>query len=164
MLKQFLTRSDVLWISFIAYVCLSLGFVLVMQAWDFLVIDELFIADDILAHLAGMSALQKEVHVLTTATLDVAYPFAYGIFQAGMAYRFLGRWGKWIAPLSLICIPIDLVEGFAQVMLLSGALDYVDLKVIVTPMKLAVYVPGLLFALVALVILVYRTVRRWRGI
>ena len=120
-----------------------------MLVWDFVVIDELFIKEDILAHIAALTDEQKRVHTITTATLDVAYPFAYGIFQAGMAYRFLGRWGKWIAPISLICIPVDLIEGFVQVMLLNGMLEYVDLKTIVTPVKLALYIPGLSFALLA---------------
>ncbi len=131
-----------------------------MHVWDFLVIDEMFVKPDILAHLSAMTDEQKRVHTITTATLDVAYPFAYGVFQAGMAYRFLGPWGRWIAPLSLICIPIDLTEGLAQVMLLSGNTDWVDLKVIVTPLKLALYLPGLGFALLALLILGSRTLRR----
>lgn len=131
---------------------MTLVFGLVMNAWDFVVIDEMFLRDEILAHVGAIAPEQRQVHATMTATLDVAYPFAYGAFQAGMAYRFLGAPGKWIAPLSLLCIPVDLVEGFAQVMLLTGATEFVDLKVVVTPVKLALYVPGLLFALVALAI------------
>lgn len=134
------------------YLALSIAFLIVMWAWDFLVIDEFFKRQDILAGVADLSATQKHVHVIVTATLDVAYPFAYGIFQAGMAYRFLGRWGRLIAPLSLICIPVDLAEGFAQIMILSGHLQFVETKILVTPIKLLLYVPGLCAALVALVI------------
>jgi len=121
-----------------------------MGIWNFQVIDELFIKQEIIDSVAALNQTQTKVHILTTATLDVAYPFAYGAFQAGMAYRYLGRIGTFIAPLSLLCIPVDLIEGFAQVMILSDHAQFIDLKTIATPIKLLLYVPGLLAALVAL--------------
>ena len=134
-----------LWWSGGAYVLLSLAFLAVMWIWDFVVIDELFGRQEILAAIAALDQTQKQVHVVITASLDVAYPFAYGIFQAGMAYRYLGLWGRFLAPLSLICIPVDLLEGFAQVMILNEVMlsQFVDLKMVVTPVKLLLYVPGL---------------------
>jgi len=116
------------------------------------VIDELFRRREILDSVASLDRTQRQVHIMVTATLDVAYPFAYGIFQSGMAYRYLGRLGKFLAPLSLVCIPVDLVEGYAQVMILSGYGHFVDVKVLVTPFKLALYIPGLCAALVAVVV------------
>ena len=151
-IQSFLTRTPILWISGVLYLIMTLAFAIIMKVWDFQVIDEMFIKADILAHIEAMSAEQQRVHAMTTATLDVAYPFAYGIFQAGMAYRYLGSWGKWIAPLSLICIPFDLTEGFSQVMLLTGSLQYVELKTVVTPIKLALFTLGLVAAVVALAI------------
>ena len=125
-----------------------------MHVWDFGIIDEMFVEEEILQHISAMSDEQKRVHVITTATLDVAYPFAYGFFHAGMAYRYLGGWGKWVAaPLIWICMPVDLVEGFAQVMLLRGQSEYVGLKAIVTPIKLAVFMPSLVFTIIALLVL-----------
>lgn len=123
-----------------------------MWVWDFQVIDELFRSHEILASVAELDETQKRVHILVTATLDVAYPFAYGIFQSGMAYRYLGWWGKFLAPLSLLCIPVDLVEGFSQVMILSGKTQFLDVKVFVTPIKLLLYLTGLGAALVAIVV------------
>ena len=158
--EQKITSTSALWLSFAAYLLLTFGFVVIMYTWDFQVIDELFVADEILAHIGAMTDSQKQVHAITTATIDVAYPFAYGAFQAGMAYRYLGRWGRWIAPLSLICIPVDLLEGFAQVMLLNGAWDFVHLKAVITPVKLALYLPGLGAALAATVIVSYCTLTR----
>lgn len=129
---------------------MTLLFGVVMQVWDFVIIDEMFDREQILSHIAAMTEQQRRVHAIMTGTLDVAYPLAYGTFQAGMAYRYLGSWGTWIAPLSLICIPVDLLEGFTQVMLLNGGDYWVDLKVVVTPLKIALFTPGLLFALIAL--------------
>ena len=132
------------------YLCLTAAFGVVMWVWDFQIIDEMFNAEQILTHVAALTAEQKQVHIITTATLDVAYPFAYGFFQAGMAWRYLGRWGNWIAPLSLLCMPVDLAEGFAQVMILSDHSQFVALKTVATPVKLALYLPGLVGAVVAL--------------
>ena len=157
--KNYIQNDRVLWCSGIVYLVVSLCFVAVMMVWDFLVIDEYFVGQDILDGLASLNHTQKQVHIIATMTLDVIYPFAYGIFQAGMAYRYLGKLGRYIAPLSLVCIPIDLIEGFVQVMLLSGNLGYVESKTIVTPIKLALYLPGALAALIALGIAIMRKVR-----
>jgi hypothetical protein len=151
-LEQLITTSVFLKLSGIAYLLLSCLFILVMYIWDFQIIDEMYTKDVILAHIGAMSETQKHVHAVMTATLDVVYPFTYGFFQAGMALRYFGSWGKWIALLSLVCIPFDLVEGFSQVMLLTGSLQYVELKAVVTPIKLALYLPGLAFALIAVIV------------
>ena len=153
---QWLQSPTVLKRSGIAYLVLTIGFLLVMLGWDFQLIDELFVRQEILASLAALSDTQKLVHAITTATLDVAYPFAYGIFQAGMAYRYLGSLGRFIAPLSLLCIPVDLVEGMLQLLLLNGQLEFVDSKTVVTPIKLLLYLPGLCGALVALAIAAFQ--------
>jgi hypothetical protein len=151
-IEQIITRTWILTLSGICYLVMTVLFLLVMRIWDFQLIDEMYSKEAILVQIESMSNDQRYAHALTTATLDVLYPFTYGIFQAGMAYRFLGSWGKWIAPLSLVCIPVDLIEGFSQVMLLTGSLGYVELKAIVTPIKLVSYILGLAFALLALVI------------
>lgn len=158
-LEATLTRPSTLAASLVAYLGLSGAFLVVMLVWDFQVIDEVFRRDAILAHVEAMTAEQRRVHAITTATLDVAYPFAYGAFQAGMAYRYLGRWGRWIAPLSLLCIPVDLLEGLAQVLILTGSEGFVGLKTVVTPLKLGLYLPGLAGALAAAAIALRRRLR-----
>ena len=106
-------------------------------------------ADEILTHLAMLSSEQKGIHIVLTTTLDVVYPFIYGFFQAGMAYRYLGNVGRWAALLSILCIPVDLIEGFSQVMLLLGDESFITLKTLVTPIKFGLFIPGLCCALVA---------------
>ncbi|MEM1179540.1 MAG: hypothetical protein AAGM22_14425 [Acidobacteriota bacterium] len=157
--ERAITTNFALWLSLSAYLIMTLAFVVITRVWDFWLIDEMFSKAKILAHIDALSAEQRRVHAITTATLDVAYPLAYGTFQAGMAYRFLGRWGRRVAPLSLICMPVDLIEGFAQVRLLTGSTHYIGLKVVATPIKLALFVPGLVFALVACWIACRRALR-----
>ena len=154
-LKQFLQSTATLWWSGSIYVSLTACFLVVMWVWDFQIIDELFLRQEILNAVASLDRAQRHVHILVTATLDVIYPFTYGIFQSGMAYRYLGRWGELLAPLSLMCIPVDLLEGFSQVMILTGQNEFVDLKVVVTPIKLFLYIPGLCAALVAIYLAVF---------
>lgn len=139
-----------LWFSFATYMILTLSFGVVMHVWEFLIIDEMFDPAQIRVHIARLSQEQRTVHVALTATADVAYPFAYAAFQAGMAYRYLGRWGRWVGLLSIFCVPVDLLEGFAQVMLLQGNEAFLALKSTVTPVKLALYIPGLMGALIAI--------------
>lgn len=150
--KRLVTNPRMLWMTGIAYLCITVLFAVVMAVWDFVLIDEMYISEAILSHIDALSDLQKRVHIITTATLDVAYPLAYGFFQAGMAYRYLGALGKWVAPLSLICIPVDLLEGYTQVMLLAGNTDYIALKTVLTPIKFGLFVPGFIFAVIALLI------------
>lgn len=156
-IQIYITQTPVLWFFGILYLVTTIAFAVVMNIWEFHLIDEMFVKEDILAHVESMSAEQRRVHAITTLTLDVVYPFAYGVFQAGMAYRFLGHWGKWIAPLSLFCMPVDLIEGFSQVMILNGSLEFVELKSMVTPLKLVLFIPGLIGAIVALGIAIKRT-------
>ena len=66
-----------------------------------------------------------------------------------MAYRYLGNLGRWAALLSIFCIPIDLIEGFSQVMLLLGHESFITLKILVTPIKFGLFIPGLCCAIIA---------------
>ena len=83
-----------------------------------------------------------------TATLDVAYPLAYGSFFIGMALRFFGRLGPWLALPCLVLVFTDLTEGLVQVLLLTGHDSLVWIKALVTPLKLALFTFGLILSLV----------------
>ena len=128
---------------------MTLAFAAVMAIWDFTIIDEMWDGEQITAHIAAMSETQRQVHAVMTGTLDVAYPLAYGTWQAGMAARFLGNPGRWIALLSIACVPVDLIEGASQIALLMGKAEFLNIKLIATPIKLALFTPGLFLALVA---------------
>jgi len=150
MIRKFLTKSSTLWISFIAWMVMSLVFVWVMWRWGFIIIDEIYQPEVLQAHLDEMSDKQKSVHAIMTGTLDVAYPFAYGVFFMGMSLRFLGKWGPWLALPALLCIPVDLIEGVIQILLLNGNESLIGAKAIVTQLKYILFLAALAISLVAL--------------
>ncbi len=149
--QSFLTNKRTLWTLFVITLLLTVFFGVVMQIWDFMLIDEMFNADQINNHIISMTVAQKQAHIWTTATLDVLYPLAYGGLFAGIALKAFGKSGLWLALPSLLCIPVDLTEGYAQVMLLTGNAEFMSLKTITTPLKLALFITGLAIAIVGLI-------------
>ncbi|MGC1507002.1 hypothetical protein [Ketobacter sp.] len=149
--QSLLTNKKTLWTLFVITLLLTLSFGVVMQIWDFMLIDEMSNADQIDNHIATMTATQKLAHIWTTATLDVLYPLAYGGLFAGVALKAFGKAGLWLALPSLLCIPVDLTEGYAQVMLLTGNAEFMSLKTLTTPIKLALFIAGLVIAIVGLI-------------
>lgn len=147
-MQDWFTNTKTLWTMFWLTLGLTVGFAVVMQVWQFELIDEMSDPEQIRAHVAMFSETQKTAHIWMTATVDVAYPFAYGSLFMGMALRFFGRVGFWLALPSLIVIPVDLAEGYVQVMFLSGDDNLLYLKSFLTPLKLVLFMPGLLIALV----------------
>ena len=136
------------WLTFWLTIAQTLGFAVIQLWWQFGIIDEMFVADEILDHIAAMTPTQKRMHLWTTATLDVAYPFTYGSFFGGMALRAFPNSGWILAIPSILCIPVDLMEGYTQVMLLSGHDEYVTWKTLLTPMKFVLFGIGLIVAIV----------------
>lgn len=119
-----------------------------MLAWDFTIIDEIHDAKQIVNHIAGMSPKQKQVHAWMTATLDVIYPFSYASFFIGATVKaFPGNTGLWLATPILLCVPADLLEGYSQVMLLNDHTEYMTLKTVATPIKLLLFITGMLIAI-----------------
>ncbi len=155
-MQDFLIQTRTLWTAFAVFVLISFGFAAIMSLWDFIMIDEMSDPAAIRSHLAEMTATQKSVHLWTTATLDVMYPFAYGILFSGMALRFFGPWGWWIALPSLIVIPVDLTEGAVQIAALAGNLDVLWMKAYVTPLKLVLFLFGVAATLAATIIAIRR--------
>ncbi len=147
---SYLSKTKTLWATFALTLILTLSFGLVMFIWQFGIIDEMYIAEDIREHIEGMTKQQRTVHAWMTGTLDVAYPFAYGAFFIGIALRYFGRFGIYLAIPSLLCIPADLTEGLAQIMLLTGHEGWMTVKLIATPIKLALFITGLLITLAGL--------------
>lgn len=157
---KFLSTARTLWTSFILTVLMTAGFVVIMNIWSFMFIDEMYRPDEIKTYVDSLTPLQKSVHAWSTATLDVAYPFAYGGFFIGMAIRYFGRFGPWFAAPSIAVIPVDLVEGASQVLLLNGHDGMIALKAIVTPLKLGLYFAGLAIALAGAGVALFRLMRR----
>ena len=140
-------RPKVLLGSFVVTLLLSVVFVVVMQVFDFVIIDEMFREHVIREHIASMSDEQKRMHIWLTATVDVLYPLAYGALFVGVQIRVLGMKRRVFAALSMVAVPVDLIEGLAQVMLLSGHSSWMPVKLMATPIKLLSFTFGLLVTL-----------------
>lgn len=147
-MQDWLTNTRTLWAMFWTTLALTAIFAVIMAVWQFELIDEMSDPDQIRAHVAGFSDVQKTAHIWMTATIDVAYPLAYGSLFMGMALRFFGRAGFWLALPSLVVIPVDLAEGYVQVMFLSSDDSLLHFKRILTPLKLWLFIPGAIIALI----------------
>ncbi len=148
-LKNALLKPKTTWFAFIATMIVSIGFITVMAYWNFEVIDEIYDVEALKQHLTAMTDTQKLAHAWTTASLDILYPFAYGTLFISLNLRFLGKWGPVLALPSLVVIPVDLSEGLVQVLLLTDTAELYELKVILTILKLTLFLFGLVTATIA---------------
>ena len=139
---------------------MTTAFGVIMHIWQFTIIDEISNPDQIKVHIDAMTSTQRHVHAWMTATLDIVYPFTYGAFFIGMAVRHFGALGPWLALPGAAVIPIDLIEGAIQVMLLTGNETVIGFKAIVTPLKLGLFITAMLIALAGLGCAAFRLVRK----
>lgn len=123
-----------------------------MYFGQFGIIDEMYVAEDIRAHIKAMSPRQRAIHAWLTGTVDVVYPFAYGAFFIGIAIKYFGRFGIWLAIPTFLVIPADLIEGLSQAMLLTGHDSYMGVKLVATPIKLVCFICGLCVTIIGLVL------------
>lgn len=147
MLVQKLSKTPVLWLSFLATVLITLTFQIIGSQVDFVFLDSLSDPVEVKAAIASMSASQREFHAWMTLTLDVAYPLAYGALFVGSAYRFFPAKGFYLCLPALICIPVDLMEGIVQVWALVGTADFTQAKAMLTPLKVILFATGLLITI-----------------
>ena len=147
------TSKRGLWAAFFVFLALNVVFAVVMRVYGFAIIDEMWRPADILAHVDAMSAPQRRAHAWLTATVDVAYPLAYAALFGGLAVgAFPNR--AWLALPIVLCVPFDLAEGLSQMMILGGHAEWVAVKAVATPIKLVLFVAGVLTGLAGLVALV----------
>lgn len=138
MLEQ-LKKPIVLWVLFVATLLLTYSFTVISGHWGLTLLDSITSPDDARALIASFSPEQITAHVWTTAVVDVAYPLAYGLFFAGSALCFFGRFGIYLAVPAFLVIPVDLIEGAVQVLGLLGTVDLLDWKAILTPAKFVLF-------------------------
>ena len=131
------TRS--LWIAFVATILITIAFPVTASIWGLSFIDALSDPTEVRQAIAGMTPDQRIVHAWITATLDVAYPLAYGALFVGSAYAFYARVGRFIAIPLLVVVPVDLLEGVVQVLALTDTADWIDAKAILTPLKTVLF-------------------------
>lgn len=149
-LLAFLSKPRTLWVTFAATLLLTIVFGVVMHVWEFHIIDEMFNAVQITDHIAAMSTEQRQVHTWLTGTIDFVYPFTYSAFFIGVAVRSFGLNGILLSIPSVLVVPADLLEGGAQIMLLTGHEGFMPLKLVMTPTKLILFALGVFITLVGL--------------
>lgn len=154
-----LSRASTIWISGLVFLGLTIAFGIVIRIYDLHIIDEISDPDAVRAVIASMTPEQRTAHFYMTLILDMPYPLAYGVFYAGLALRFFGRAGVWLALPAFICIPADLIENTVQLLVLAGQENWLWLKALMTPLKLATFIPASLIAVVALLIALKRRLR-----
>ena len=159
-MRQWLTKGWVLWTLFILQILIGASFGLIMGHWDFQLIDSISDPAKASAVIAGLTDMQRTVHIWTTATLDVAYPLAYGGLFAGLALRFLGKAGKWLSLPAFAAIPADVSEGVVQVLALTGTEGVIGAKAILTPLKFGLFMVAALIALLAVIVAIINIFRK----
>jgi len=151
-----LTDTKTLWRLFAVFAVLSIGMLSWILYHDLRIIDEISDPGHVKAVLDLQSPEQHQAHFLMTLIGDLPYPFAYGLLFAGLTLKFLGRWGKWLCIPALIAIPADTIENISQLFILKGNMDFLTVKAIVTPIKLASFMAALFIALIALCVALKR--------
>ena len=68
----------------------------------------------------------------------------------GLTLRVFGSKRLLLLLPALLVIPVDLLEGFVQVLILSGNDEVVSMKEWVTPLKLLLFILAILIAVMAL--------------
>ncbi|MCY4304732.1 MAG: hypothetical protein OXC62_08175 [Aestuariivita sp.] len=113
-------------------------------------LDTLFNGPDARERIAGMLPSEILVHLIGTSTIDMLYPFAYGIFFSGLLYR-LGGGGAWrvrLAFLPLIGAGFDLLENLIQISALAGGPDILGFKLALTGPKFVFALLSIIFSFV----------------
>jgi hypothetical protein len=143
-----LSDNRTLWITFISTILLTVAFQIAVSVWDLILLDAISDPAEARQAISLMSPDQHAIHAWITATLDVAYPYAYGALFIGSAYKFYGRFGWLFALPAFVLVPIDLVEGVVQVLALTNLADWIDAKAYLTPLKTILFLLGILTTVV----------------
>ncbi len=155
-----LAERRTLWLTFVATILITAAFPMAASIWGISFIDGLSDPAAVRDAIAAMTPEQRVAHAWLTATLDVAYPLAYGALFAGSACAFFARYGRLMALLLLVVVPIDLLEGVVQVLALTDTADLIDTKAVLTPLKTALFLLGLAVTVAGWVVWVLRRFRR----
>ena len=152
-----LREGRVLLVALVATVLLTALFPVVAGHFGLTLLDAVADPAEARALIAGLTGEQRQAHAWITGTLDVAYPLAYGALFLGAALRFFPRKGVLLAIPILIGIPAEFLEGLVQILALTGQVDWLAAKAVLTPVKGGTFVYGAVLALLGVAL------RGWRG-
>ena len=153
-------KTSTLWLLFVLTLLMTISFSILSNWLGISFVDGIADPEQVRQAIQNMTADQQRAHAWITATLDVAYPFAYGLLFAGASSKFFPRKGKYIAPFALFAVPVDLLEGVIQILALTGSADFLNAKAVVTPVKTVCFLYGLVATLAGAVLFAGRWARR----
>ena len=130
------------WIAFISTTLITIAFPVATSFLQIPLVDAISDPTEVRQVISDMTPGQRFVHAWITATLDVAYPLAYGALFIGSAYAFYERFGRYIAYSLLVVVPTDLLEGVVQILALMGFADFLAAKAVLTPLKTILFLMG----------------------
>ena len=155
-----ISRTPVLWTLFVLTILCLPAFQYFTPMAGGQLLDMLSEPEEVRATLAAMTPEQRSVHFWVTVLIDTLFPVSFGLFFAGMGWRFFGKWGQIAALPGFAVMVFDLTENTIQALALSGTADALDAKAWVTPLKYGLFWLAALVALIAAGIAVYRLVTK----
>lgn len=165
MLKSLLTRPLCLWLSF-AFAMLSyIGIVWVTLHWEMVHLDSQILPEHAYNTLKLYSPGHREVHIWSTATLDVLFPLTYSACFAGAIWKGLPFRFHALAWFALAALCFDLSEGAVQIALLTKPLSALEppeteilflAKSVLTSLKFITFLIAALSALAAAILMLKR--------
>ncbi len=146
MFRQLRGRRALL-VALLATLVLTALFPVIAGHFGLTLLDAVADPTEARALVEGLTKEQRKAHAWITGTLDVAYPLAYGALFFGATLRFFPRKGALLAIPILIGVPADFLEGLVQILALTGQVDWLAAKAVLTPVKGGAFVYGAVMAL-----------------
>ena len=157
---SFITRTPILWTLFVLTVVIFVVFGVLAPMVGGQFLDMVSKPEDTRAVFDAMTSSERTVHFWITVLLDTAFPLSFGLFFAGMAWRFFGKLGPFAAIPGFVVLIVDLTENTLQAITLSGAAYVLEPKEWVSPLKMNLFYLAALIALVAAGIALYRVIAK----
>ena len=157
---SFITRTPILWTLFVLTVVIFVVFGVLAPMVGGQLLDMVTKREDTRAVFDAMTSSERTVHFWITVLLDTAFPLSFGLFFAGMAWRFFGKLGPYAAIPGFVVLIVDLTENTLQAITLSGAAYVLEPKEWVSPLKMNLFYLAALIALVAAAIALYRVIAK----
>lgn len=142
--------ARLLWLWFAITCALSVGFAVISQVYGFRLLDGMADPGKVLAYVGTLTNEQKFVHTLTTATLDVLYPVTYAALFAGLTARYYNAGLPYLFIPAALVVPVDLIEGVIQIIILNGGIGLIGWKFWFTLFKFILFFIAFAIAIVGL--------------
>ena len=148
---KYLKKKSVQFVLFAGVILTMVVISLVVRHYQLELLDEIISPEKARSVISAATEQQRIVHAWVTGTLDVIFPLLYGSLFVGAALSYYKSAGKFLAILVFVAVPCDLVEGVVQVLALTDTFDLLDLKIVITPIKMASFLFGWLVFFVGVV-------------